>query len=112
MDIANQETILRALQEQMNVLSNYKMERTRELMEKQRDNDLLEKVVDQYNAYDSEMRKLKLQQGQQMEYLLLYLEKAMAEAGITETMLDRAKHEKASLIKQIKKIQSDLEEVM
>lgn len=108
MDIGERDNIIMKLNEQLNVLSNYKMERTRELQEKVNDNQLLEKVVQNYKAYDNKIADMKKQQAQQIDYLLLYLEKAMAEAGLTENMLQKASKEKENLSRQIERINHDL----
>ena len=108
MDIGARDNIIMKLNEQLNVLSNYKMERTRELQEKVNDNQLLEKVVQNYKAYDNKIADMKKQQAQQIDYLLLYLEKAMAEAGLTENMLQKASKEKENLSRQIERINHDL----
>ena len=109
MDIGERDNIIMKLNEQLNVLSNYKMERTRELQEKVNDNQLLEKVVQNYKAYDNKIADMKKQQAQQIDYLLLYLEKAMAEAGLTENMLQKASKEKENLSRQIERINQELE---
>lgn len=109
MDIGARDNIIMKLNEQLNVLSNYKMERTRELQEKVNDNKLLEKVVQNYKNYDNTIANMKKQQAQQMEYLLLYLEKSIAEAGLTDSMLEKAKQEKDNLARQIEKINNDLQ---
>lgn len=109
MDIGARDNIIMKLNEQLNVLSNYKMERTRELQEKVNDNQLLEKVVQNYKAYDNKIANMKKQQAQQIDYLLLYLEKAMAEAGLTENMLQKASKEKENLSRQIERINQELE---
>ena len=109
MDIGARDNIIMKLNEQLNVLSNYKMERTRELQEKVNDNQLLEKVVQNYKAYDNKIADMKKQQAQQIDYLLLYLEKAMAEAGLTENMLQKASKEKENLSRQIERINQELE---
>ena len=109
MDIGTRDNIIMKLNEQLDVLSNYKMERTRELQEKVNDNQLLEKVVQNYKAYDNKIADMKKQQAQQIDYLLLYLEKAMAEAGLTENMLQKASKEKENLSRQIERINQELE---
>ena len=109
MDIGERDMIIMKLNEQLNVLSNYKMERTRELKEKVEDNKLLEKVVEDYKAYDMKIADMKRQQAQQIEYLLLYLEKSMAEAGLTDNMLQKATMEKKNLMNRIEQINHELE---
>lgn len=108
MEIGERDMILMKLNEQLNVLSNYKLERARELQEKVKDNKLLEKVVQDYKSYDKKMMEMKKQQAQQIEYLMLYLEKTVAEAGITDHMIQQAQHEKKELEKQIKKLTLDM----
>ena len=104
--------IIMKLNEQLNVLSSYKMERTRELKEKVEDNKLLARVVDDYKAYDNKIANMKKQQAEQIEYLLLYLEKSMAEAGLTDTMLEKAQQEKNGLVDQLNKITNDLNDLL
>lgn len=112
MDIGQRDKMIMKLNEQLNVLSNYKLERSRELNEKMQDNKLLEKVYNDYKKYDHKMIELKKQQAQQIEYLMLYLEKAIAEAGITDTMLQQAQHQKRELETQIQKISSEMETLL
>tara|TARA_B100001063_G_C16752796_1_gene551239 strand:+ start:861 stop:1199 length:339 start_codon:yes stop_codon:yes gene_type:complete len=112
MDIGERDRIIMKLNEQLNVLSNYKMERTRELKEKVDDNKLLARVVDDYKAYDNKIADMKRQQSEQLEYLLLYLEKSMAEAGLTDTMLQKAQQEKKSLVNKLDNITKDLDSLL
>ena len=112
MDIAQRDTIIQKLNEQLQVLTNYKMERMRELQEKVNDNKLLEKVVDDYKLHNQKIIDMKRQQSQQIEYLLLYLEKSMAEAGVTENMLKQAKHQKNELTRQIKSIHDEINSLL
>ena len=109
MDIGERDRMIMKLNEQLNVLSNYKMERTRELKDKVDDNKLLARVVDDYKRYDNKIADMKRQQSEQLEYLLLYLEKSMAEAGLTDSMLQKAQQEKKSLINQLDKITKDID---
>ena len=108
MDIGARDKIMMKLNDQLNVLSNYKMERTRELQEKVNDNKFLEKVVQNYKSYDNKFANMKREHKQQMEYLLSYLEKSMAEAKLTESMIERAKQEKENLIRQIERIDNEI----
>lgn len=112
MEIGERDSIIKKLNEQLNVLSNYKLERARELQEKTKDNELLQQVAEDYKAYDRKMYDMKQQQAQQIEYLLLYLEKSMAEAGLTEDMLLRAKHQKRELETQIKQLSDDMKSLI
>ena len=112
MEIGERDRIIMKLNEQLNVLSNYKMERTRELKEKVDDNKLLERVVDDYKAYDNKIADMKRQQSEQLEYLLLYLDKSMAEAGLTDSMLEKAQQEKNNLVNQLNKITKDLNSLL
>lgn len=112
MDLAERDTLIMKLNEQLNVLSNYKLERVKELKEKVDDNKLLNKVIDNYKKYDSELIHMKQQQAQQIEHLLLYLEKSMAEAGMTEHMIQQASREKRMLTDKIKTINRELTELI
>tara|TARA_Y100000287_G_C14015151_1_gene254115 strand:- start:134 stop:472 length:339 start_codon:yes stop_codon:yes gene_type:complete len=112
MDIGERDRMIMKLNEQLNVLSNYKMERTRELKDKVDDNKLLARVVDDYKRYDNKIADMKRQQSDQLEYLLLYLEKSMAEAGLTDTMLQKAQQEKDSLVNELDKITKDLNSLL
>ena len=112
MDIGERDRMIMKLNEQLNVLSNYKMERTRELKDKVDDNKLLARVVDDYKRYDNKIADMKRQQSVQLEYLLLYLEKSMAEAGLTDTMLQKAQQEKDSLVNELDKITKDLNSLL
>ena len=112
MDIGERDRMIMKLNEQLNVLSNYKMERTRELKDKVDDNKLLARVVDDYKRYDNKIADMKRQQSEQLEYLLLYLEKSMAEAGLTDTMLQKAQQEKDSLVNELDKITKDLNSLL
>ena len=112
MEIGERDRIIMKLNEQLNVLSNYKMERTRELKEKVDDNKLLARVVDDYKIYDNKIADMKRQQSEQLEYLLLYLEKSMAEAGLTDSMLQKAQQEKNNLVNQLNIITKDLNSLL
>ena len=112
MNIGERDRIIMKLNEQLNVLSNYKMERTRELKEKVDDNKLLARVVDDYKRYDNKIADMKRQQSEQLEYLLLYLEKSMAEAGLTDSMLQKAQQEKNNLVNQLNIITKDLNSLL
>ena len=112
MNIGERDRIIMKLNEQLNVLSNYKMERTRELKEKVDDNKLLARVVDDYKRYDNKIADMKRQQSEQLEYLLLYLEKSMAEAGLTDTMLQKAQQEKKNLVNQLDNVTKDLDSLL
>ena len=63
-------------------------------------------------SYFQQQTKSKQQQAQQIEYLLLYLEKSMAEAGLTEDMILRAKHQKRELENQIKQLSDDMKSLI
>jgi hypothetical protein len=112
MEIGERDMILMKLNEQLNVLSNYKLERVKELQEKVKDNKLLEKVVNDYKIYDNKMIEMKKQQAQQIEYLLLYLEKSVAEAGITDHMVQQAQYQKKELERQIKHLSSNMKSLI
>ena len=112
MNIGERDRMIMKLNEQLNVLSNYKMERTRELKEKVDDNKLLARVVDDYKRYDNKIADMKRQQSEQLEYLLLYLDKSMAEAGLTDTMLQKAQQEKKNLVNQLDNVTKDLDSLL
>lgn len=112
MNIAERDRVIMKLNEQLNVLSNYKLKRVKELQEKIHDNTLLNTVIDNYKKYDYELMHLKKQQAEHIENLILYLEKSMAEAGVTEHMIQQATREKQNLTKQIKTIHKELNDLI
>lgn len=111
MDIGERDLIIQKLNEQLNVLSNYKLERARELQEKVSDNVFLERVANDYKKQNQQMIELKNRQAQQIEYLLLYLEKSIAEVGINESMLEYANQQKIDLQNKILEIKDELDEI-
>jgi hypothetical protein len=109
MDIGERDKLITALNEQLQSLSTYNVERMRELREKKDENALLGIVLEDYKKHNEYMVSLKEQQMRQIEYLLLYLEKSMAEAGITDTMLNQSQMERNKLIRELDAIKREID---
>ena len=54
----------------------------------------------------------KKKQEDQFKLLVDYLEKTMIEAGLTDNMMKRAKHEQSNILENLNKIRYDLDKMV
>lgn len=112
MDIYTRDKIIVVLQNEMQRLSNQNLKNTKRIVKNQNENRFLEEVVSDYKKYNEQIIELKNQQKRQIEYLLSYIEKALAEAGITETQAIQAKYERKSLLQELDNIKYSLNDLL
>jgi hypothetical protein len=104
--------ILAILQNEMNELSQFNTQNAMRLAEKQRENKFIQGVVADYKKHNQSIMNLKQQQKQQIEYLLHYIENALSQAGVTESMITQAKYERRELLKQLDEIKASIDDLI
>jgi len=112
MEVGKRDVVLRILNKQMAELTSFNTKRMQELGEKQQENAFLTGVYEDYRKHYDYIKELKQQQKDQIEYLVQYLEDSMKQAGLSDSMLMQAKHEKNKLREQIEKIKKDLDKMI
>ena len=112
MEIGKRDLVLQILNKQMAELTSFNTKRMQELGEKQKENAFLTGVYEDYRKHYDYIKGLKQQQKDQIEYLVQYLEDSMEQAGLSDSMLIQAKHEKNKLRGQIERIKKDLDKMI
>ena len=112
MDVFSRDEMLAILQNEMNELSKFNTESVVRLASKKKDNQFLEGVLNDYKKHNEYMLKLKRQQIEQIEYLLNYIENSLAQAGVTEMMINQANYERKNLLRELETVKSSIDELI
>ena len=112
MEVGKRDLIVRILNEQVDILQTKNVERMKELGERQKDNEFLSRIYEDYQKNYFYMYQVKQQQQRQIEYLVGYLDKSLQTAGLSHYMIEQATFEKRRLQEQIEKIQRDLDRMI
>ena len=89
MELGKRDLVLKILNKQMTELTSFNTKRMQELGEKQKENEFLTGVYEDYRKEDS-----------------------MKQAGLSDSMIMQAKHEKKKLREQIEQIKNDLDKMI
>lgn len=112
MDIGKRDLVLKILNEQIINLQGFNLEKMRDVGEKQKENEFLTGVYKDYTKHYNYIIQLKNQQQEQIQYLVNYLEKSLEQAGLSESMIRQANHEKLRLKQQIEAIKDELDSLI
>lgn len=112
MEISEKDLMLNQIQSEIEKINKYLQSKRQEIKKTKKENKFLEMVHDDYEQYYNYIKEQKQQQINQMEFILKYLEKSMKEAGLTEQKVRQTKHEQRTIIKKIKQIKKELDEII
>ena len=112
MDIGKRDLVLKILNEQITNLQGFNLEKMKDIGEKQKENEFLTGVYKDYTKHYDYIIQLKNQQQEQIQYLVNYLEKSLEQAGLSESMIRQANHEKLRLKQQIEAIKDELDNLI
>ncbi len=104
MELGKRDLVLKILNKQMTELTSFNTKRMQELGEKQKENEFLTGVYEDYRKHYDYIKGLKQQQKDQIEYLVQYLEDSMKQAGLSDSMIMQAKHEKKNYANRLNKL--------
>jgi hypothetical protein len=109
--IMKRDFIIKNLETQLEILQTKKYQKIQSLKQNKSENNLLESIIDDYKKHYNTILSLKQRQKETIENLIHYIEDAMVEAGISETMLEYSKYEKKKLFHELKTIKNDIDNV-
>lgn len=109
MTISERDDVLRKLQYKIGELNGMKMARSKEVMERKKENKLLEKVAKKYDNHLTLLRKIKESQIEQIQELISYLDETVKKSEITETKANEVHQEHQRLLREMKKLNKELE---
>lgn len=112
MNTFSRDEILAILKNEMNELTKFNTDNVKRLSEKRDENKFIKYVLDDYKTHYKYILNSKKQQQEQIEYLLFYIENALSQGGITETMLNQARYERSNLLRQLDNIKKSIDEII
>jgi DNA-binding protein H-NS len=108
MTISERDELLRKLQYKLGELNGMKISRSKEVMERKKENKLLENVAKKYDNHLTLLRKIKETQIEQIQELISYLDETVKKSEITETKANEVHLEHQRLLRELKKLNKEL----
>lgn len=112
MEIADRDLKIIILKKAIRANNAFVVRKLVHLEKAQRQNELLKIIYNDYKQYYNYMVEEKRKQAAQMKFLVNYLEKSIAEAGLTKAQMTQAKHEQNNILGELDSIRSDLESMI
>lgn len=112
LDLAERDKRIRALETKLNELRTYTKQTKKRLREQQRENELLEGVLGDYERHNKYVLSTKEEQKEQIQALMKYLDKAMEDSKLTDYKIREAKNQKNRLLVQLDQVKSEIDELL
>jgi len=111
MDLAKRDKIIELIQSEINKTQDSVMGYLEETKNVQKENDFLEGVTEDYKRYHKHILNEKERERKQMEMLMMYLDKVLQEAGLSEEMANRARFQQNNILGEMENIKGELDKI-
>jgi hypothetical protein len=112
MEISNRDKIIDALQSEIRNNQNKILSELKDLDIIRKDNRFLNGVYEDYRKYKDYIIKEKEREKYQMELLIQYLERILAESKLTDDMTRRAIFEQNRILMQLDDVKQELDNII
>ena len=112
MEIAERDLKIILLKEAIRANKDFIINKMVRLEKAQHENVLLKTIYQDYKKYYTYIMQEKIKQKAQMDFLTDYLEKSIITAGLSDSEVQKARHEQKNILNELASVRADLEMII